>query len=201
MRECPTNTMATWTKWTPAEEAALLTEIKTVKSIHEIAKLHNRTSGAIQARLQKIFMESILEGKPLQPAVVSFLKQKLHREAQSPLTMEFKETFTREKLQGLAEERRLQQLAAFINNRIAPSVTQTAMVGKTSFLYERPDSTNPIQHAHEYIPADEELMDGLRIKFPGCTVTQSEEWVDVPAKRLSDPPTRVLKKGIKIDWS
>jgi hypothetical protein len=188
--------MATWTKWTPAEEATLLTEIKTIKSIHEIAKNHNRTPGAITSRLHYIVSRSILSDKayPLSE-IKAFLKRELRCEKQTPITMEFKETFTREKLQGLAEERRLLNLTLFINNHIAPHVLSAATFGKTSFLYER--TTVGGRDA----PTDEELIDGLQVKFPGSRVTLSEEWVDSPARRPSDPPTRVLKKGIKIDWS
>ena len=109
--------------------------------------------------------------------------------------MEFKETFAREKLQGLAEERRLLNLTTFINNHVAPHVLSAATIGKTSFLYER--TTVGGRDA----PTDEELINGLKIKFPGSSVTLSEEWVDEPPRRMGAPLTRVLKKGIKIDWS
>ena len=110
--------------------------------------------------------------------------------------MEFKQTFTREKLQSLAEEHRLQQLTYFIDNHVANGVISAATQGKTSFLYER----NP-HYPQQQVPTDEELMGGLLIKFPGSSVTLSEEWVDEPIRRPHLPPTRVLKKGIKIDWS
>jgi hypothetical protein len=42
---------------------------------------------------------------------------------------------------------------------------------------------------------------GMLNMFPECTVTLAEEWVDVPNRHPGQPPTRVLKSGVKIDWS
>lgn len=183
--------------WTQTEETTLLSEIKSIKSIYEIAKKHNRTPNAIHSRLHRIISRSVLLGTPCPVDDIRvFLKQKPHCETQKPITMEFKQTFTREKLQGLAEEHRLQQLTHFIDGQIANLVIGAATQGKTSVLYERP----PHHHPNQYMPTDEELMEGLRSKFPGASVTLSEEWVDEPLRRVGYPPTRVLKKGIKIDW-
>lgn len=194
--------MATWTKWTTTEEATLLAEIKTIKTIAEIAKLHNRTVGAISSRLHYIISRSILSdrGCPLAD-IKSFLKRNSHCETRLPITMEFKQTFTREKLQGLAEEHRLQQLAHFIDSQIANGVLSSASQGKTSFLYEQREDIAVHRNPHQYAPTNQELIDGLQVKFPGAAVTVVEEWVDEPHRRPGAPPTRVLKKGIKIDWS
>jgi len=193
--------MATWTKWTASEEATLLQEIKTLKSINDIAKLHNRTSGAINSRLHYIVSRSILSDKAYPLAEIkAFLKRELRCEKQTPITMEFKQMFDRKKLQGLAEEHRLQQLTHFIDSHVANGVLNSATLGKTSFLYERP-TVDPYRNSNQYVPTDKELIDGLKIKFPGSSVTWTEEWVDEPPRRLGAPLTRVLKKGIKIDWS
>lgn len=44
------------------------------------------------------------------------------------------------------------------------------------------------------IPIDE-LIALFKERFPGCEVTQKEEWVDTNSN------TRTLKKGLCIDWS
>ena len=44
------------------------------------------------------------------------------------------------------------------------------------------------------IPMDE-LIALFKERFPGCEVTQKEEWVDTNSN------TRTLKKGLCIDWS
>ena len=123
------------------------------------------------------------------------------REIADNNTMAFKQTFSREKLQGLAEEHRLQQLAAFIDNHVANGVIGSATQGKTSFLFERPESPIAAHLIRSREPTDEELMIGLCEKFPGCTIGVLEEWVDVPHCRGRGQPTRILKRGIKIDWS
>ena len=41
----------------------------------------------------------------------------------------------------------------------------------------------------------EELLAGLREKFPGCTVSVQEDWVE------TRQGVKELKKGIMIDWS
>jgi hypothetical protein len=188
--------------WTASEEATLLQEIKTPTTLQDIAVRHNRTVGAITSRLHYIISRSILADKACPIGdIKTFLKRKAHSEAQKPLTMDFKETFTREKLQGLAEERRLQELTFFIDNYVANGVTQSAVQGKTSFLYERSDATNPYRGSSKALPTDWELMDGLKVKFPGSQISAVEEWVDEPPRRSGAPLTRVLKKGIKIDWS
>lgn len=187
--------MATWTK---TEEDALLAEIKTIKSIYEIAKKHNRTPNAIHSRLHRILSRSVLTGTPCPVKdIKAFLTPTSHREGQQlTLPMMFQQTFTREKLQNLAEEHRLRQLAHFIDSQVANGVVCAATQGRTSFLYE-----GSPHYPQQQTPTNDELMTGLRLKFPGTTVSLSEEWVDVAPRHPHLPLTRVLKKGIKIDWS
>lgn len=120
------------------------------------------------------------------------------------------QTYTREKLQGLAEEKRIREEAQALAQKratmrhyvqqITPCVLQAAEAAKTSYLY------TPPQHIHSGMqgvgphPTTEELVDALRESFPGCTVEHTQEWVDVPLRR-GVAPTRELKEGIKIDWS
>lgn len=115
--------------------------------------------------------------------------------------MEKFEQFSREKLQGLAEEWKIKQLYGFIDQYITPVVVNHARQGLTSYLYEQKDQFGHVKQCNMYTPTDDELLIGLNEKFPGCSIGVVEEWVDVPTKRLSMPPTRTLKKGIKIDWS
>ena len=111
-------------------------------------------------------------------------------------------TYTRAKLQGLAEEnrriaeaqalaRKRENVRQLINHTIAPTVLREAGASKTSYLY------TPQPHTGV---ATEDLREGLREWFPDCTIELTEEWVDLPPRKgLS--PTRELKSGIKIDWS
>ena len=120
-------------------------------------------------------------------------------------TMEFKfeKTFSRQKLQGHAEETRKAEEAAtearmrdtvkqVVTNAIAPQVLDAARTKSTFYLWEG----SPQRHG----VASDDLLRGLREKFPECTVTVAEDWVEQPS-RPGQPLTRVLKSGIKIDWS
>jgi hypothetical protein len=120
-------------------------------------------------------------------------------------TMEFKfqQTYTRSKLQGRAEEMRkaaeatrlwqIRQRVETYVNQIEAAILTEAGAGKSSYLHEvrnlPHDCTN------------DDILRGFQEKFPECTVTLAEEWVDVPNRHPGQPPTRVLKSGIKIDWS
>ncbi len=44
-------------------------------------------------------------------------------------------------------------------------------------------------------PTMEELREALLEKFPDCTITYEEKWVDIA------PGRRELKTGITVDWS
>jgi hypothetical protein len=112
-------------------------------------------------------------------------------------------TYTRSKLQGLAEENRLRAEAAalaqkrasvhqYIQNTLLRDVLREAGASKTSYLHPSP---------HPNIGfAPEDLTEGLRAWFPDCTIELTEEWVDLPPRKGLFP-TRELKSGIKIDWS
>lgn len=119
--------------------------------------------------------------------------------------MEFKfdQTFTRTKLQGHAEETRKAEEAAkqarmretvkqVVTNAIAPQVLKAARTNATFYLWEG--------LSQEHGVTSDDLLRGLGEKFPECTVTLAEEWVEQPT-RPGHPPMRILKSGIKIDWS
>ncbi len=119
------------------------------------------------------------------------------------MEFKFENTFSRQKLQGHAEETRKaeeerkqesmrQQVKVLVTNTIAPRVLEAARTNATSYLLE--------EQLQRYGVTSDDLLRGLREKFPECTVTLAEDWVEQPS-RPGHPPTRVLKSGIKIDWS
>jgi hypothetical protein len=193
--------MNTMTSWTSSEEATLLAEIKTIPSLYEIARKHGRTPNAIQMRLHRIVSRCVLSGTacPLDE-IRAFLNKKPQCETQLPISLKFAETFDRKKLQGLAEEHRRKELVAFIERNITNHLLSSATLGGRSFFYERPPA-DLLRRQNQYCPTDDELVDGLKAKFPGSEVTVTEEWVDEPLRRAGAPHTRVLKKGIKICWA
>lgn len=44
-------------------------------------------------------------------------------------------------------------------------------------------------------PTQDEIIEGLKEKFPDCTITYQEKWVDLA------PDKKELRKGICVDWS
>lgn len=106
---------------------------------------------------------------------------------------------TRAFLQALPEQRKRGAADA----TIAPHVTyiqDSAAVGKTSYMFEpdNPRHNNPnspgLMLKANYLTADD-FVAAFQRKFPDCTVSYQETWVDVDARN------RVLKRGIVIDWS
>jgi hypothetical protein len=101
---------------------------------------------------------------------------------------------TRAFLQGLPEQRKRGAADA----TIAPHVTyiqDSAALGKTSYMFE-PDNPRHINLVirPNNLTADD-FVAAFQRKFPDCTVSYQETWVDVDARN------RVLKRGIVIDWS
>jgi hypothetical protein len=115
-------------------------------------------------------------------------------------------------LQGLPELRKQQQADQSVE-AISFYIHNAATAGYTSYTYKHtPYRPNP----HAAMPAmrvvqggnasgnvqsvspvitDEDLVAALKRKFPDCGVSYEETWVDVT------PQNRILKKGIRVDWS
>ncbi len=109
---------------------------------------------------------------------------------------EFGQTFDRAYLQNLAGLRKRQQINN-IMNIYNQGVQNAATDGKTSYLLDLQASpymqTTNIKGQQP--PTTEELIEAFQKKYPGCDVSYKEEWLD------TDANTKVLKKGIVIDWS
>jgi hypothetical protein len=113
---------------------------------------------------------------------------------------------TRAFLQGLPEQRKReseQRKMQSADATIAPHVTyiqDSAALGKTSYMFEpdNPRHNNPNSQGlvlqPNYLTADD-FVAAFQRKFPDCTVSYQESWVDV------NVTNRVLKRGIVIDWS
>ena len=103
------------------------------------------------------------------------------------------ETFSRSYLKGLPEQRKQQYIESLLTRRIVGDVIVTAESGLTSYMYEPTPGRGynpphlPITH-EDYIAA-------FQRKFPECTVSYQEIWMNTGAN------TKNLKKGIVIDWS
>jgi hypothetical protein len=107
--------------------------------------------------------------------------------------------FTRDYLQS-APEREKQSYINGIVNSFTNELYNAAKMGKKSYMYVRPQKKAGPQISFPLPPqpseiTDDELIAGLFERFPGCKIYYEEKWIDT----LTD--TRVLKKGIVIDWS
>lgn len=103
------------------------------------------------------------------------------------------ETFSRSYLQGLPEQQKRQHIETFVQEVIG-AVQSEATLGKTSYMYDPAPQRGFSNHIHLPITNDD-LVVAIQRKFPDCSVSYQEIWVDAKAN------TKVLKKGIVIDWS
>ena len=109
---------------------------------------------------------------------------------------------TRAFLQGLPELRKRQaeqHMRDQADQRIANHVTaiqESAAQGKTSYMFECDNQAhNPRQHHSIPVLTNDHFVAAFQRKFPDCTVTYQEAWVDI------DATNRILKRGVVIDWS
>jgi hypothetical protein len=110
--------------------------------------------------------------------------------------MQFSVTFSRDDLQAIPAKRRLEAIRSHIDHTLSMTVQQVAAAGKTSYLYVIPSTSGmPKSYPPAYVVTPDDLIEGLRVKFPGCDISHSEEWIDVR------PGVREHRKGILIDWS
>jgi hypothetical protein len=216
--------------WTKAEEDSILASIKAGATLAEIAETKQRTTGGIRARLTRIaccFVEeanmTLYEASGRTGIRVARIQEALTRKTEvarakaeclkPKMEFKFQQTFTRAKLQGHAEETRkaneaakLQRLREKVNmlvDSITGQVLDAAANEKTSFLYEpQPHHYNVNDGRGVVVLQNDDMLRGFQEKFPDCTVTLAEEWVDqIGRGNLRGVQTRVLKSGIKIDWS
>ncbi len=101
---------------------------------------------------------------------------------------------TRAFLQGLPEQRKRESADSIIAQHVT-YIQESAAAGKTSYMFE-PDNHrhNKLTQQPNHLTADD-FVAAFQRKFPDCTVSYKETWVDVNATN------RVLKRGIVIDWS
>lgn len=98
---------------------------------------------------------------------------------------------TRAFLQALPEQRKREAADQTITPHVT-AIQDWAAAGKTSYMFE------PDNHRHNQRPnllTTDDFVAAFQRKFPDCTVSYQETWVDVNATN------RALKRGILIDWS
>jgi len=115
-------------------------------------------------------------------------------------------TFSRADLQSLPQKLKKEQANNIVSS-FAQSVINAASTGKKFYHYEMKNQQRnsfqvqqeiQLRAAGHYIPTTptaEELIEVCKERFPGCSISYQEVWVE----REND--TKQLKKGILIDWS
>ena len=73
-----------------------------------------------------------------------------------------------------------------------------ATQGHTSYLWEIDEPKLALSMGRHNVTLPD-IIAALRARYPGCKVEQVEEWVEQISFR--GVQTRILKSGIKIDWS
>ena len=108
--------------------------------------------------------------------------------------------YSREFLQGISDKRKQERIDSIIQSFILDLQNQAAC-GKTFYMYNTQLLDN---RSRRHIPGGilpdpeipvDDLLVRFRQKFPDCDVNYEETWVD------QSNNTKVLKKGIMIDWS
>ena len=110
--------------------------------------------------------------------------------------MNFTTTFSRAQLQAIPATRRLEAITRYVDFHLGVVVQTAAAAGKTSYLFVVPKARACVATTPPpYQLTADDLLEGIRAKFPDCDVDFDEEWVDVR------PGVREHRSGIKIDWS
>jgi hypothetical protein len=208
--------------WTKEEEDAILAHVASGMRIAEIAITQKRTTGGIRTRLTRIACQLVEQKMSLYEAAgrtglrVNRIEEALKRKTEEAkakaeclnpkMEFTFPQTTSREELLGLPLKQKMTRLQA-IADHLSRTVVPFASSGQTSYLWEMDDARLPAYLAqtggHVGLPITlDEVVQAIRARFPGCKVELVEEWVDqVGRGNPRGVQTRILKSGIKIDWS
>lgn len=107
-------------------------------------------------------------------------------------------TYNRIELQQLKDKTRKQSLMQFIDQTVSNGVISSAKEGKTQYFWTNPIPKNHIggyANPSNQPFTDEELITGIKVKFPDTTVEYQETWIE------TRPGVKEQKKGFLIDWS
>ena len=106
------------------------------------------------------------------------------------------EIFSRDFLRGLPELNKQERIDLEIDRFIEHLKVAAAAGDRSYFHIPSASLNNPFSTTQRLQPiTDQDLLDGVRRRFPECNVSLQYVLIDTPAK------TRELQKGILIDWS
>lgn len=108
--------------------------------------------------------------------------------------MQFAQTFSRGQLQAMSELDKQHHIKHMIDNQIADHVLVAAREGRSSYFHIVEGRIQGSLPTPPFIKP-EELVLGLKYKFPECKVTFEDTWMNV------DKFNKQLRRGVLIDWS
>jgi len=106
--------------------------------------------------------------------------------------MYFAQTYSRSHLLTMTGKQKQDALKLYVESEFTDSVLRAARAGKTSFF--RPEDTSVYSTSYRVLLTKDDIVEALISKFPDCTVTYQEMWVDT---RIG---VRELKKGFLVEW-
>jgi hypothetical protein len=158
---------------------AAFTFVSQGKTMSEAARLTGLQTSQIIAQIQK--------------------SEKTDSDSAAPVPspkMQFSATFSRADLQAIPAKRRLDAIRSYIDHHVDQNVRLAATLGKTNYMFVIPKPSHMVQsHPPAYVVTPDDIIDGLKAKYPGCDIEFSEEWVE------TRPGVRVHRSGIRIEWS
>jgi hypothetical protein len=108
------------------------------------------------------------------------------------------QTYNRSYLRALPNRMRKEALER-ITQRYVNQIIENAQDGKTSTFINLENKPSFVAYKelrpYESPPTNDEVRETLLEKFPDCTITYEEKWIDI------SPGKRELKKGLVVDWS
>lgn len=108
--------------------------------------------------------------------------------------MSFTQTYSRSHLQTLSGRPKRDAIKYYIEGEITDNLLKAARQGKTSYFHIE-DTSMTYNRIYQVTLSREDMLDALHVKFPECTISYQENWVDTKVG------VRELKKGVMIDWS
>lgn len=107
--------------------------------------------------------------------------------------------FSREMLRSLPEQNRQMAINILINNQYHESIVSAANSGSLTCILDlepylhRVSQQNP--QSLDYVPTIEDIVEGLKQKYPGCFITYTEGWAE------TSPGVKHFRKRVLVDWS
>ena len=107
--------------------------------------------------------------------------------------------FSRETLRSIPEQNRKSAINSLIANQYHNTIIIAATAGSLTCILDLEPYLHRVSQQtpqpNEYVPTIEDIVEGLKQKYPGCLVTYVEGWAE------TSPGVKHFRKRILVDWS